>query len=417
MNASWVEVAPTSHFPITNLPYGIFSTPDSSPRVGVAIGDYVLDLSVLAMQGVFQAFDLAAHHVFSQPTLNAFIASGKKNWSGVRAVLQNLLAVDNPTIRDDARLKKRVLYKQSEVTMHLPLAIGDYTDFYSSKQHATNVGMMFRDPANALLPNWKHLPVGYHGRASSIVVSGTDIIRPKGQIKLPTHDNPVFGPSRKMDFELEMAWVVGKPNQMGQTVAAADWKDHVFGFGIFNDWSARDHQSWEYVPLGPFLGKNFGSSISPWVVTLDALTPLLVEGEVQVPEVLPYLKTTGPTHFDVDLEVWLQPEGKEASLIATSNYKYLYWSVAQQLAHHTVNGCNLRVGDLCASGTISGDEPHQFGSMLELSWNGTKPIKLADGSERAFLEDGDTVIMRAYKDLNGQRIGFGEVKSKLLPAI
>lgn len=418
MNTTWVPVPDTSHYTIHNLPYGIFSHKNSAPRVGVAIGDYVLDLSQLAQMGIFGGIDLQAHHAFNQPTLNMFMEAGPAAWSAVRHRIQHLLSVDNASLRDDTKARAKCLIPAAEVTMHMPVSIGDYTDFYSSMQHATNVGMMFRDPANALLPNWKHLPVGYHGRASSVVLSGTNLHRPHGQVKGPNDVVPRFAPSAKLDFELEMGFFIGKGNDLGQTILAADWRHHVFGFCIFNDWSARDHQAWEYVPLGPFLGKNFGSSISPWVVPLAALEPFLIEGEPQDQPILPYLQTDGPTHIDLQLEVWLQPEGStEEYCIVQSNYKNMYWSVAQQLAHHTVNGCNMRTGDLCASGTISGAEPESFGSMLELSWNGTKPISLPNGETRTFIQDGDTIIMKAFAQKGVIRIGFGEVRGKVLPAI
>ncbi len=300
--------------------------------------------------------------------------------------------------------------------MHIPVEVGDYTDFYSSIEHATNVGSMFRDPGNALFPNWKSLPVGYHGRASSIVVSGTDIHRPNGQTMPAGEDKPVFGPSRLFDFELEMAFVVGKSTKLGNSVKVKDAEDYIFGLVVFNDLSARDIQKWEYVPLGPFLAKNFGSVISPWIVSLDALEPFRLEGPKQEPEVLPYLKSEGNRNFDINLEVYIKPENGSENLVSRSNHKYLYWNIAQQLAHHTVNGCNINVGDMYASGTISGPGPEAYGSMLELSWGGKKPLKLSDGSERKFILDNDTIIMRAYCQKNGLRIGFGESVTKVLPA-
>lgn len=303
-----------------------------------------------------------------------------------------------------------------EATMHMPVKVPNYTDFYSSEEHATNVGTMFRDPDNALLPNWKHIPVGYHGRASSIVPSGVDIHRPKGQTKAPDADKPSFGPCKRMDFELEMAFITGKENGLGNGVSTDNAEEFIFGFVLFNDWSARDIQVWEYVPLGPFLAKNFASSISPWIVTLDALEPFRVAGPKQDPKVLPYLEYKGEKNFDINLQVALQPEGGEENVICNSNFKHMYWNVNQQLAHHTVNGCNLQVGDMYASGTISGPTPDSYGSMLELAWKGTKPVKLSDGTERKFIEDGDTVIMRGHAEKNGLRIGFGEVRSKVLPA-
>jgi len=309
------------------------------------------------------------------------------------------------------------MVNRKEAEMLLPVKIGDYTDFYSSMEHATNVGKMFRDPENALLPNWKHLPVGYHGRASSIIPSGVNIHRPKGQFKDPDMESPSFGPSRRMDFELELAFITGKSTKLGDSVSTDDAEDYIFGFVLFNDWSARDIQAWEYVPLGPFLGKSFASSISPWVVTMEALDQFRLEGPTQDPEVLPYLKCETPHSFDINLEAYIQPEGvKQASRVCRSNFKYMYWNIAQQLAHHTVNGCNINVGDMMASGTISGPTEDSFGSMLELSWKGSKPIKLDTGEERKFIEDGDTVILKGYSEKEGVRVGFGEVRSKLLPA-
>lgn len=418
MHTTWVPLAPDAEFTIDNLPYGIFSTSNDGPRVGVALGDYVIDLAALANGGFFVGLEVQASAVFGKSSLNAFMECGPHAWHQVRQRIKELLHVDNKTLRDDARARRKVLVPRETVLLHMPIEIGDYTDFYSSMQHATNVGMMFRDPANALLPNWKHIPVGYHGRASSVVLSGTPIYRPMGQLKGPKDEVPRFGASQKMDFELEMAFVIGKGNELGHPIHAKDWKKHVFGFCIFNDWSARDIQSWEYVPLGPFLGKNFGSSISPWVVPMEALEPFLQEPEhPHDPPVLPYLHTSGPTHLNVELEVWLHPaESQETYRIVSSNYKHLYWSVAQQLAHHTVNGCNMRSGDLCASGTISGPERESFGSMLELSWNGTDPITLPNGQKRSFIEDGDTIIMKAVAQRGDLRISFGEVRGTLLPA-
>jgi len=294
--------------------------------------------------------------------------------------------------------------------------VRDYTDFYSSKEHATNVGTMFRDPENALLPNWKHLPVGYHGRASSIIVSGEPIRRPKGQRKDGDKDQPVFGPSGRLDFELEMAFITCKENKLGESISTSEADDYIFGFVLFNDWSARDMQAWEYVPLGPFLAKNFASSVSPWVVTLDALEPFRVAGPKQEPKVLPYLKAEGLSNFDIHLEVGIQPKGGAEKVVSRSNFKHMYWNIRQQLAHHTINGCNINVGDMYASGTISGPTPDSYGSMLELAWKGTKPIPMPDGSTRSFLQDGDTVTMRGFAEKDGIRIGFGEVKAEILPA-
>jgi fumarylacetoacetase len=418
---SWIDVPTKSDFPIQNLPFGIFrhrtSAVQSTPRVGVAIGKYVLDLQVLSELNYFKELVGLDKTVFSRPILNDFIALGKPVSRAVRARVSELLRADNPTLREQYDHRKRAFIYQTEAELLMPIKVGDYTDFYSSIEHATNVGKMFRDPANALLPNWRHLPVGYHGRASSIVISGTNIHRPKGQSKPADAESPVFGPSKQLDFELEMAFVVGKATQLGESIPANEAEDYIFGLMLFNDWSARDIQAWEYVPLGPFLGKNFASSISPWVVTLDALEPFRTAGPEQEPPVLPYLQTTGDHHFDIHLEVAIQPDKRAEKRVGRSNFKSMYWSMSQQLAHHTVNGCNVNVGDLNASGTISGPTPDSYGSMLELSWKGTKPIPMADGSERKFLLDHDSVIMRGYAEKAGVRIGFGEVKGKILPAV
>ena len=414
---SWIEVPANSDFPLQNLPFGIFSVNGDAPCVGVRIGDYVIDLSMLMELGYFDGLVIPESTVFHQKTLNNFIALGKSTTLGVRQRVMDLLKEGNSKLRDYPDDRNEVVKHISKVKMHLPVQIGDYTDFYSSIEHATNVGTMFRDPANALLPNWKHLPVGYHGRASSIVISGTEIIRPKGQFKPEGHENPSFGATRLLDFELEMGFIVGKTTEMGDSVPAVSAEDYIFGFVIFNDWSARDIQSWEYVPLGPFLGKNFASTMSAWVVTIEALENYRTASPTQDVEVFDYLKTTGKRTFDIKLEVALKPVNSDTEmLLCRSNFKYLYWNISQQLAHHTVNGCPINVGDLYASGTISGKEPSSFGSMLELSWKGTKPILLHDGSERKFLHDGDTIIMRAYSEKDGVRIGFGECIGKILPA-
>jgi fumarylacetoacetase len=355
-------------------------------------------------------------HIFHQPYLNDFFALGKKKISAARERVSELLRHDSDRLKSNETDRVLALIPWEEAQMLLPVRIQNYTDFYSSEEHATNVGSMFRDPKNALLPNWKHLPVAYHGRASSVVVSGTSIHRPKGQIKFPEQQFPVFSASRKLDFELEVAFITCSETKLGQPIPAAEAEDHIAGFVLFNDWSARDIQQWEYVPLGPFLGKNFGSTISPWVVTMDALEPFRAEGPVQHPRVLPYLSVEGKKNFDILLEVLLQPANGEPAVICRSNFKYLYWNVNQQLAHQTVNGCNIQVGDLYASGTISGTSPGSFGSMLELSWNGEKPLRMPDGRERTFIEDGDSVILRGYGERNGVRIGFGECRGKVLPA-
>ncbi len=411
----WVEVPIGSDFPIQNLPFGIFKTKYLSAVAGVAIGNHVLDLVYLHENGYLDGLGLPSG-IFNQKYLNDFLALGKLKTREVRERISELLQHDNDELKTDVAAREIALIPKEEVQMLMPVRIPNYTDFYSSEEHATNVGSMFRDPKNALLPNWKHIPVGYHGRASSIVVSGTNIHRPKGQVKPPDSELPVFCPSQKMDFELEVAFITCSETKLGSSIPAKNVDDHIFGFVLFNDWSARDIQNWEYVPLGPFLGKNFGSTISPWIVTMDALEPFRVKGPEQFPHVLPYLAVEGENNFDISLEVLIQPERKEETVVSRSNFKYMYWNVNQQLAHHTVNGCNIQVGDLYASGTISGPSPGSFGSMLELSWNGQRPLHLANGAERKFIEDGDTVIMRGHAEKEGVRIGFGECKGKILPA-
>ena len=403
-----INVPENSDFSIHNIPFGIFSTANRSPRAGIAIGEHILDLVEVAKLNVFD-FDTS---VLKKDTLNDFIALGKKITSKVRIDIQELLQ-DNTSVLKD---KPEVFVKQADAQMHLPIKIGDYTDFYSSIEHATNVGTMFRDPANALLPNWKHIPVGYHGRASSIVVSGKNIHRPKGQTIPKDADTPIYGPSQRVDFELEMGFITGKNTALGDSITTDNAEDYIFGMVLFNDWSARDIQKWEYVPLGPFLAKNFASHISPWIVTLEALEPYRYKGPEQNPSVLPYLEQKGAKNYDINLQVSISPEGSEEKVVCNSNFKYMYWSMVQQLAHHTVNGCNINVGDLYGSGTISGTSEDSYGSMLELAWMGTKPLKMKDGTERKFINDGDTVTMRGHSLKDGKRVGFGKVSAKLLPA-
>jgi fumarylacetoacetase len=412
--STWVEIPKNSDFTIYNLPFGVFKSKKLSPRIGIAIGDKIVDLSILDQEGFFANLFLP-EGIFLKESLNDLIGLGKVQTRKIRERVQDLLLAENEKLREH-QSRGKAMVNRKEAEMLMPVKIGDYTDFYSSIEHATNVGKMFRDPENALLPNWKHLPVGYHGRASSIIPSGVPINRPKGQFKEADMEAPVFGPSKRLDFELELAFITGKSTKLGDSVSTAEAEDYIFGFVLFNDWSARDIQAWEYVPLGPFLGKSFGSSISPWVVTLEALEPFRTQGPTQEPEVLPYLKSEKPGNFDINLEVYIQPEGKSASKVCTSNFKYMYWNIAQQLAHHTINGCNINVGDMMASGTISGPTEDSFGSMLELSWKGTKPIKLETGEERRFIEDGDTVIMKGFAEKDGIRVGFGEVSSQVLPS-
>lgn len=408
---SWVPVAPDSDFSIYNLPYGIFSAHGNGPRVGVAIGDQIVDLAALADTGFFDLWT-TQRDVFHQSTLNAFIGLGKAITSAIRLALQEMLCDADTTLKDHAGL----LVAQADANMHMPVSVGDYTDFYSSIEHATNVGMMFRDPANALLPNWRHIPVGYHGRASSIAVSGTPFHRPKGQVMPKDATAPVFQPSGRLDFELEMAFVVGKDTQIGDTLTTANAEDYIFGLALFNDWSARDIQKWEYVPLGPFLGKNFFSSVSPWIVPLEAFDDFRVPGPTQEPAVLPYLQYEGDRNIDIKLDVIITPEGGEDNIVSRSNFQYMYWNMAQQLTHHTINGCNIQIGDMMASGTISGKDESSYGSMLEIAWAGSKPVTLSDGSTRVFIKDHDTVTMRGYAEKDGKRVGFGEVSNKVLPA-
>lgn len=410
----WLTISPDSDFSIHNLPFGIFSTvAQPEPRVGVAIGDQIIDLAFVADMAAFDGFlPYKQREVFRRNNLNEFIRLGRPVWQQVRATLQAALSDDQSLL---SKLAEDVLIPQVEATMHLPVQIGDYTDFYSSIDHASNVGKMFRDPANALLPNWRHLPVGYHGRASSVVVSGTPIRRPSGQ-RLPKGETqPVFGPSQRLDFELESAFIIGKDTALGTPLTTADFDEHVFGMVLFNDWSARDIQQWEYVPLGPFLGKSFGSSMSPWVVMMDALAPFRVPGYVQEPAPLPYLSETNALpNLDIQLEVGLTPSLGTETVISRSNQRFLYWSQAQQLAHHTVNGCNVRVGDLMASGTISGPDRSSWGSLLELCWGGAEPIPLTGNETRTFLENGDTVTFRGYAEKDGIRVGFGGVSGQIV---
>lgn len=415
---SWVPVPAGSHFPIQNLPYGVFRRrPAGRPSVGVAIGQRILDLTTLEEIGLLDLPELPARQVFLYGWLNGLLTLGRPAWTAVRARISRLLSADEPTLRDNATLQAQVLAEQSEVDMLVPANIGDYTDFYSSREHATNVGTMLRGADNALMPNWLHLPVAYHGRASSIVISGTDVRRPCGQYRPEGAAGPVFGPTRSLDFELEMAAMVGPGNEQGQPIPVDRAEDHIFGLLLLNDWSARDIQGWEYQPLGPFLSKNFATSISPWVVTLEALGPFRCAGPVQEPQPLPYLRISGETTFDIQLEVHLQSERMETPhRICLSYFKYLYWGLTQQVAHHTIGGCNLRPGDLLASGTISGPTPGSYGSLLELAWRGARPLKLPSGEERSFLQDGDRLTLTAWCDGPSYRIGFGEVTGKVLPA-
>ena len=413
---SWIYVKENCDFPIQNIPFGVFITKNNDITIGTRIGETAIDMGALQRLGYFDGIELT-DDMFMQDTLNDFISDGKKTWRLVRNRLAELFDAENPKLRDNAEHKEIILFNVSEIEMLLPVQIGDYTDFYSSKEHATNVGKMFRDPENALLPNWLHIPVGYHGRSSTIVPSGVPVRRPNGQTLPAGETQPVFGPSKLVDFELETAFITTDANLMGEPIPVSEAEDYIFGMVLFNDWSARDIQKWEYVPLGPFLAKNFASSISPWIVTMDALEPFRVKGPEQSPTPLSYLQQEGDHAFDINLQVAIQPENKEETVVSNSNFKYMYWSMSQQLAHHTVNGCRVNSGDMMGSGTISGPTEDSFGSMLELTWGGKNPIQMKDGSERKFINDNDTVIIRGYCKNNDVRIGFGECSSKLLPAV
>ncbi|CBY38598.1 unnamed protein product [Oikopleura dioica] len=407
---SFVEVPANSDFPIQNLPYGVFSTCDNpTHRIGVAIGEHILDLSAVD-ESVWAGIDSSLPAAFKQPVLNDFMSMGRSVWSAVRKTLQQDLLAEGSQEKVSS-----FLIPQSTAKMHMPANIGDYTDFYSSIHHATNVGIMFRGKENALMPNWTHIPVGYHGRASSVVVSGTPLHRPKGQRK-PEDGPPTYGPCRLMDFELETAFFVGKGNDLGDSVNVNETCDHIFGMVLMNDWSARDIQKWEYVPLGPFLGKNFGTTISPWVVTMEAMEQFIVPNMEMKNPILDYLTMNKDYNFDLNLAVSIKGENQsEYNQVGTSNFKYMYWTIAQQLAHHTANGCNSQPGDLYGSGTISGPEQGEYGSMLELSWKGTRTVKVGD-EERKFIKDGDSVLISGFCERDGVRIGFGACEGTILPS-
>jgi fumarylacetoacetase len=404
---SFVEYDERSHFPIQNLPFGIFEE-QGNTRVGVRIGDMVLDLALLEKRGFFPSLPA----LFNSSTLNPFLSMGRSAWTEVRATVSRLLGDDEAELRDNTELRNKAIIPVTNITMHMPVTIGDYTDFYSSKEHATNVGAMLRGKEHALMPNWLHLPVAYHGRSSSVVLSGTPIRRPKGQVKINNQENPVFTASRFLDFELEMGFFIGPGSELGHPIPVNSASDHIFGMVLVNDWSARDIQKWEYQPLGPFTAKNFATSISPWVVPLDALDPFRCRGPEQTPLPLPYLQAGGDHAYDIKLEVYLQE-----SRISSSNFKYMYWNILQQLAHHTITGCNVNPGDMMASGTISAPEEGGYGSLLELSWKGTKSIRLENGDQRKFLQDNDTVTLTGWCQGQGYRVGFGEVTGKILPAL
>ena len=408
----WINIDKDSDFSIHNLPFGIFSVDNSEKKIGIAIGDLIIDLSQLSALGLFKTIDFD-YQVLKSNYLNDFISLGKEITVELRHLIQKELCNEKSILKNNLQ----VFINKKDAKMHLPVKVGDYTDFYSSMEHARNIGSMFRDPKNALLPNWKHLPVGYHGRASSIIVSGHDIHRPKGQVVLPQSSEPVFDQSNRVDFELEMGFIIGKKTKLGESISTEKAEEFIFGKVLFNDWSARDIQKWEYIPLGPFLAKSFASSISPWVVTMEALEPFKIQGPKQEPKVLPYLSFSGNKNYDINLEVIIRPENSVETVVSRTNFKYMYWNMFQQLAHHTVNGCNVNIGDMMASGTISGKNTNSYGSMLELSWAGTKPVILKDGSSRKFIQDNDTVIMRGYCQKGDMRVGFGEVRTKLLKAL
>lgn len=413
---TWLKTAKDTDFPIQNIPFGVFLTAEDIITVGTRIGDYAIDLACLHQLGYFEGIPLP-DDIFLQDSLNDFISLGRKRWRQVRDRIAEVFDAENRTLQDNEKHKERILYTLDEIEMQLPVYVGDYTDFYSSKEHATNVGKLFRDPDKALLPNWMHMPIAYHGRSSSIVPGGIPVYRPQGQKMPKGASSPVFGPSRRVDFELEMAFITTDGNPMGQPITVEEAEEFIFGMVLFNDWSARDFQQWEYVPLGPFLAKNFASSISPWVVTLDALEPFRTSGPRPEKELLPYLQSTGDKTFDIELKVFLKPENGEENLLTTTNFKYLYWNMSQQLAHHTINGCPVNSGDMMGSGTISGKTDDSLGCMLEITQNGKKPVKLNDGSDRRFIEDNDTIIFRGRCQNKEVSIGFGEVSTRLLPIL
>lgn len=412
---TWLPTEKNTDFPIQNIPFGVFLTRDDVVTIGTRIGDYAIDLGALHQLGYFKGIPLT-DDMFLQDTLNDFIADGQITWRLVRNRIADIFDADNDTLKNNRAHRDKIIFTMEEIEMQVPVDVGDYTDFYSSKEHATNVGSIFRDPDNALMPNWLHIPVGYHGRSSSIITSGTPVRRPKGQLKPKNADLPEYAPSKLLDFELEMAFITTDVNNLGETIKLDEAEEYIFGMVLFNDWSARDIQAWEYVPLGPFLGKSFASTISPWIVTLDALEPFRTESPKQDPAPLPYLRQSGKRSFDINLQAFVQPENGAEHKICQSNFKYMYWTMAQQLTHHTSNGCNVRAGDMMGSGTISGPTKDSYGSLLELTWRGQNPIRLADGSERTFIEDNDTVILRGYCENDKVRIGFGDCSGKVLPA-
>ena len=410
---SWVTSANKegANFPIQNLPFGVFTSANNhQPHVGVAIGNDIVDLYLLAQKGLLGLNAI----VFDQEDINEFMAQGHSVWTKCRRDLSKLLSSQDSIIQQQVGL---ALVPQTDATLLLPIKVEGYTDFYASKEHATNVGTMFRDPKNALMPNWLHIPIGYNGRASTVVVSGTDVRRPLGQLKSSTASEPHFGPTQKLDIELEMGAIVGTPNEMGAPLTVAQAQANIFGFVLLNDWSARDIQVWEYQPLGPFQAKAFATTISPWVVTQEALEPFRVHGPKQQPKPLAYLTQSHAGNYDVELQVDIQTQSSSVSqTISQTNFKAMYWSSAQQLAHHSSSGCAMQTGDLLGSGTISGSTKESLGSLLELTWNGQNPLLLANGEERQFVEDGDTLTLRGHCQGQGYRIGFGSAVGRILSA-
>ena len=410
---SWIEYDENSDFPIQNIPFGVFKTQKGEVHIGTIIGDTVISLSKLEALGYFKEIKLESN-TFQHKTLNTFLKQTKDTWRSVRDRIAILFDENNTELKHQDNHKKMILFSVKETQNLMPVEVGDYTDFYSSKDHAMNVGKMFRDPENALLPNWLHIPVGYHGRASSIVISETNIKRPSGQVLPKGSQNPIFSKSKLLDFELEMAFITGNGKKMGESISTEEAENYIFGLCLFNDWSARDIQKFEYVPLGPFLGKSFASSMSPWIVTLDALENFKIAGEKQCPEVANYLKYKGDKNYDILLKVFIKTSDGDVTQISKSNFRYMYWNMCQQLAHHTINGCNIRAGDIMASGTISGPKEHEYGSMLELSWAGQKEIQLKNGQKRKFLMDNDTVIIQGFAKNKNIKIGFGQVENKII---
>ena len=414
---SWLNVADNCDFPIQNIPFGVFITKDDIITIGTRIGEYAIDLGAFHQLGYFEGIPLT-DDMFMQDSLNDFISDGRKTWRLVRNRIAEVFDAENASLRNNLKHREVIIFDVNEIEMLLPISVGDYTDFYSSKEHATNVGMMFRGADNALMPNWLHMPIGYHGRASSVVVSGTKIRRPYGQTLPNGETQPVFGPTKALDMELETAFITTDVNNLGESISVDEAQDYIFGMVLLNDWSARDIQKWEYVPLGPFLGKSFATTMSPWIITMDALEPFKCSSPKQEITALPYLQQkTTENSYDIKLQAAIETENGDLNLLTTSNFNYLYWTMAQQLAHHTSNGCNVRTGDLMGSGTISGPTKNSYGSMLELTWGGKEPITLKDGTSRTFFNDSDNVIIRGYCKNDKIRIGFGKCTGKIMPAI